>query len=694
MKTTPDHSIRSTFVLSFSILMTLLLAPRTAPADEGMWLFNDLPIEYLQKTHGFKPTPEWSDHVMKSCVRFNVGGSASFISSNGLVLTNHHVGSDTLFKLSNEENDYYNDGFLAKSFDQELKAPDLELNQLINIKDVTDQVNAAVDEGLSPAEAAKARRAAIANIEKKAMDESGLRSNVVTLYGGGRYHLYQYKKYTDVRLVWSPEANAAFFGGDADNFEYPRYCLDACIFRVYEDGKPARIDHFLKWSENGPSEKELVFVAGNPGRTSRIFTVAALKHQRDVQLPYILDFIRRREILLQQFALQGKEAARRAHDGLFGFQNARKARMGMLQGLQDPAVMAAKEKAEAKLLAQIKADPKLSKYAAAWDKIAEVQQKRAQTQGKGVNLNEQLFNIAQQLVQMAEEDKKPSAERLPAYRDSNRASLEQQLFSTAPVYKDLEQVILADVIARMVEMRGGDDELCVKILAGKSPIDRAAELIGGTNLEDPEYRKSLAGGGATAIESSTDPLIQLARLVDPFVRADQLVADELAEIERQAYAQIAEATFATQGTSTYPDATFSLRLAFGPVVGYTENGVEIPAMTDVSGAFEHEAAHKGQEYFELPESWHKAKSEGKLNPKTPHNFVCTADIIGGNSGSPVINKNMELVGLIFDGNIQSLTADYLYSDRQARAVSVHSNIIRDAIRYVYGAEKLADQLGK
>lgn len=692
------HQIANFFypMLVRTLVSAVLLFGTFAPtlADEGMWLFNDLPLEHLKKAHGFTPSSEWSEHVMKSCVRFNVGGSASFISSNGLVLTNHHVGSDTLFKLSNEENDYYNDGFLAKSIDQELKAPDLELNQLINIKDVTAEVNAAVSDGLTPAEAAKARRAAIAKIEKAATDESKLRSDVVTLYGGGRYHLYQYKKYTDVRLVWSPEANAAFFGGDADNFEYPRFCLDACIFRVYENGQPAKIKHYLKWSENGPAEKELVFVAGNPGRTSRIFTVAALKHQRDVRLPYILDFIRRREILLQQFALQGEEASRRAHDGLFGFQNARKARMGMLQGLQDPAVMAAKEKAEAELLKKVKADPKLQKYAGAWAKIEEVQKKRAAVQGTGVNLNEQLFNIAQQLVQLAEEDKKPSEERLPAYRDSGRASLEQQLFSTAPVYKDLEQAILGDVIARMVESRGGDDELVIKILDGKSPIDRAVELISGTKLEDPEFRKTLAGGGATAIEQSKDPLIQLARLVDSEVRAEQQAADELAEIERQAYAQIAEATFATQGTSTYPDATFSLRLAFGPVLGYTENGVEIPAMTDVDGAFEHEAKHKGQEYFDLPESWHKARQGGKLNPKTPYNFVCTADIIGGNSGSPVINKDMELVGLIFDGNIQSLTADYLYSDRQARSVSVHSNIIRDAIRYVYGAEKLADQLGK
>ncbi len=657
-----------------------------------MWLFNDLPVEYLETTYGFKPTAEWADQLMKSCVRFNVGGSASFISSNGLVLTNHHVGSDTLYKLSDENNNYFKDGFLAKTMDQELKAPDLELNQLVNITDVTARVNKAVTEGMAPADAAVARRAAIEAIEKEATDESGLRSDVITLYGGGRYHLYQFKKYTDVRLVWSPEAGIAFFGGDADNFEYPRYCLDACIFRVYEDGQPAKIENFLKWSDGGAAEDELVFVAGNPGRTSRIYTVAALKHQRDVRLPYVLDFIRRREILLQQFGLEGEEQERRARDGLFGFQNSRKARMGMLSGLQDPAVMAAKEAAEAELLAKIKADPQLEQYADAFDQIAEVQDRRAELLGSGISLNTQLFSAAQTLVQMAAEDKKPSSERLPEFQESGRDSLEQQLFSTAPIYKDLEQVILADLIARMLEMRGADDPLCQKILDGKSPSDRAAELVGGTKLDDPEFRKSLAGGGESAIESSDDPMIQLARLVDEEVRADRKISDELAEIERQAYAKIAEATFATKGTSSYPDATFSLRLAFGPVKGYEENGQKIPAWTKVAGAFDHEMNHKGQKDFDLPESWHQARGE-KLNPETPFNFVCTADIIGGNSGSPVVNKDLELVGLIFDGNIQSLTSDYLYDDRQGRSVSVHSDAIRDAIRYVYGAEELADQLG-
>ncbi|MCH2182351.1 MAG: S46 family peptidase [Mariniblastus sp.] len=670
------------------LFLSFLLAPGSLPADEGMWLFNGLPLEQFKTKYGFEPTPEWTDHLMKSSVRFNVGGSASFVSSNGLVLTNHHVGSDTLNKLSTQENNYYEDGFLAKTFEDELKAPDLELNQLVNITDVTDQVNAAVKKNMSPGEAAAARRSTISRIEQAATEKSGLRSDVVSLYGGARYHLYQYKKYTDVRLVWAPESAIAFFGGDADNFEYPRYCLDACLFRVYEDGKPAEIEHFLKWSDNGAEEDELVFVSGNPGSTSRIYTVAALKYERDHYLPYVLDFIRRREILLQQFGLNSAESARIAKDGLFGFQNARKARMGMLQGLQDPALMQVKEAEEKKILAQVKADPKLKQYAQAWDKIAEVQQQKAKRLGTGISFNTRLFNIAQTLVQMSAEDKKPSDQRMGEFRDSARESLEQQLFSSAPIYPELQQAILADLIARTLELRGADDPLCQKILQGQNPSDRAAQLVKGTRLMDVAYRRKLAKEGT---DGSQDPMIQLAQLVDPIVRQQRSESEELQEIERQAYSQISEALFATQGTSTYPDATFTLRLSYGPVKGYQENGQAIPPFTRMGETFDHEMAHDGQPGYELPQSWRDAAA--RIQPETPFNFVCTADIIGGNSGSPVVNKDLELVGLIFDGNIQSLIGDYIYSDKQGRSVSVHSSAIRDALRHIYDADAIADQLG-
>jgi len=681
-----------TLLSRFACLMAVCLLAGSSSADEGMWLFNDLPRDYLESTYGFRPSDEWAEHLMKSCVRFNVGGSASFVSSTGLVLTNHHVGSDTLFKLSTKERNILEQGYLARTHDEELKAPDLELNQLISIQDVTAEVQGAVKEEMSPEDALAARRKVIAGIESAATEESGLRSDVVTLYGGARYHLYQYKKFTDVRLVWAPETAAAFFGGDADNFEYPRYCLDACIFRVYEDDKPARIQHFLKWSEDGAGEGELTFVAGNPGRTSRIFTTDALAYQRDTRLPALLNLLRRLEVLLQQYGLEGTEQTRRARDDLFGIQNSRKARLGMLAGLQDPRVFDSKREAEKELLSKVQADPELRPLAEAWTTIRETTERRAEVAKEGVRIRSQLFTIAHTLVQMAEEDQKPSGDRLPRFAEAGRASLLQQLYSDAPIYPDLDQVLLADSIAYTLEKSGGDDPLSQQILDGTSPSDRAAALIQNTSLLDVAERKKLAEGGAEAIAASEDPLIQFARLVDPEIRRVDKLNDQLDELETQAYARIAEARFAIEGTSTYPDATFTLRLAFGPVKGYELAGETIPAVTRMSGAFEHEANHEGQADYDLPESWHRAKDS--LNGNTPLNFVTTADIIGGNSGSPVVNQDLELVGLIFDGNIQSLTADFVYSDTVARAVSVHSSAIREALQVIYGAGHIVDELGK
>ena len=669
----------------------LVLVTVEVRADEGMWLFNDLPKAQLASKYGFEPSDDWARHVMLSCVRFNSGGSASFVSSNGLVLTNHHVASDTLQKLSTPTANYVEDGFLAKSPADEIKAPDLELNQLVSIEDVTRRVNGAVKGDMSTAEAFRARRAAMAEIEKESLETTKLRSDVITLYGGAQYHLYRYKKYTDVRLVWAPETKAAFFGGDPDNFEYPRYCLDVALLRVYEDDKPAKVEHFLKFSKDGASEGELVFVAGNPGRTQRIFTVAALKYLRDKRLPYVLDILRRAEILLQQFSYEGKEQERRARDELFGVQNSRKAVTGMLQGLQNPLFIRQKQKQERQLLAKLRADVQSNKNATAWDTIAEVQARRAELLGQSATFRSRPYRIAEQLVLMAAEDQKPSADRLREYRDSARESLQQQLFSPAPMYDDLETTKLADQLAQFVERRGGDDELVAKVLDGQSPRDRASALIRGTKIQDVETRRTLASGGIAAINASSDPLIRLARMLESEYRRLREISDELEELERQAYAKITEATIATQGTSNYPDATFTLRLAFGTVKGYVEDGKDVRSWTTMGGAFQHETAHGAEGDWVLPESWQD--NQKRIDLATPLNFVCTADIIGGNSGSPVINRKAELVGVIFDGNIQSLTSDYMYSDEVARAISVHSNAIREALRNIYDAEALADELG-
>lgn len=672
---------------TLTCLASVAFATASTCGDEGMWLFNDLPRSYLQENYGFAPTDAWAEHVRLASVRFNSGGSASFVSSNGLVITNHHVAADTLHKISTKDNNYFRDGFLANSLEEEIKAPDLELNQLVSIEDVTDRVNAAVSAEMSVSDAAKARRAVMAEIENASLEETKLRSDVVTLFGGAKYHLYRYKKYTDVRVVFAPEDAIAFFGGDADNFEYPRYCLDVCLFRVYQDGQPAKIDHFLKWSADGAQDNELIFVSGNPGRTQRIFTNAALKYLRDDRLPFVLDQLRRGEVLLQQFSLEGEEQQRRARDRLLGVQNARKAYTGMLQGLQNPVFMQSKLAAERDLLSKL--DPQ---QAAAWKEIEDIQTVKRDLLRQTASFRSRYYEIAEELVLMAAEDAKPSADRLREYRDSNRESLEQDLFSPAPIYADLETVRLADAVGMLVERRGGDDPLVREVLQGKSPRQRAVELITGTKLTDIDVRRELAKAAKAKIDSSSDPMIQLAMLLEPEYRALREQRDEIEERERQAYAKITEATNQVMGTGGYPDATFTLRLALGTVKGYEEDGQVIPPWTTMGGAFEHEAAHGGKQPWALPESWKNAKD--KINHNIPFNFVSTADIIGGNSGSPVINRNAEFVGIIFDGNIQSLTADYFYSDIQGRAVSVHSSAIRAALRNIYGAEALADQLGK
>jgi hypothetical protein len=680
--------------------LAFLVGAQVSFADEGMWVFNNLPRKILKEKYGFEPTDAWVDHVMKSSVRFNSGGSGSFVSSTGLVLTNHHVGADTLHKISTAENDYYKNGFWAKSHADEPKAPDLELNILQSIEDVTDRVNAAVKAEMSPAEAFAARRGIMSTIEKESLDKTGLRSDVVTLYQGGQYHLYRYKKYTDIRLVWAPEFEIAFFGGDPDNFEYPRYDLDVCLFRAYENDKPAKIEHFLKWSQSGCADGELVFVSGHPGRTSRLFTTAALKFNRDIRLPSVLNLLRRLEIMLQQFSNDGEEQARDAKDDLFGVQNSRKAQLGQIAGLQDAAIMGKKEAAEQALRAKIDSDPKLkAAYGTAWDKIVQAKKTQAEVSAEfnvlegGRGISGELFSIARTLVRMADENEKPNGERLREFSDAGRASLELRLFSTAPIHADLELAKLADSLGYLTEQLGGDNPIVKKVLAGKGPAGRAAELLGGTKLKDVAERKKLAAGGKAAIAASNDPLIKLAIQIDPESRAIRKKFEEqVTEVERQAYAQIARALFEIEGPSRYPDATFTLRLSFGTVKGYNENGQFVQPLTTMGGAFEHADKHGNKFPWALPKSWHTHKND--LDLKTPFNFVSTCDIIGGNSGSPVINRKGEFVGIIFDGNIQSLVGDFIFDETQNRAVSVHSASIIEAMKKVYGAEPLAAELGK
>lgn len=661
-------------------------------ADEGMWLLNDPPRELLKKKYDFEITDAWLERVQKASVRFNNGGSGGFVSPDGLVLTNHHIGADCLQKLSPADKDYYHDGFYARSRAEELKCPDLELNVLQSIEDVTERVNAAVKANMPADKAFAARRAVMAAIEKESLDKTKMRSDVVTLYQGGRYHLYRYKKYTDVRLVMAPEHAIAFFGGDTDNFEFPRFNLDICFFRVYENDKPVHVEHYFPWSAKGPADGELVFVTGHPGTTNRLETLAKLKHRRDVTLPYTLYRLRTLEAALLQFSERGPEQARMAANDLHRVANARKAFSGMYQGLLDPAILARKAKEEDKLRDQADktADDPWTRIAAAQRNLAGFEKSWALLE-RGDAFFSELFGIARHLVRMAEELGKPNADRLREYRDSNLESLRFQLFSPAPIHAELEKAKLMASLTFLAENLGSDDPLVVRILAGKPPAGRATELIAGCKLFDPAERKRLAEGGKQAIEQSTDPMIRLARLVDPVARGlRKRYEDEVEEPERQAFARIAAARFKAFGQSVAPDATFTLRLAFGVVKGYAVEGVDLPYTTTFGGVFERAERQGHKEPFVLPKRWLDGK--GKLDLATPFNFASTADTIGGNSGSPVLNRAGELVGVNFDRNRHGLVRNFVYTEEQARHISVHSRGILEALRKLYGTDELIREL--
>jgi len=662
-----------------------------------MWLYNAFPKDKVKVTYGFVPTQQWLDHVQLSSVRFNNGGSGSFVSPDGLTFTNHHVGAACIQQLSSSGHDYMKTGFYAKTRAEEAKCPDLELNELVGIEDVTPKVKGAVKPGMSVADAGQAQRAAMSTIEKDCATSTGLRCDVVTFYSGEVYNLYKYKKYTDVRLVFAPEFEAAFFGGDPDNFTYRRYDLDVTFFRVYENDKPAHLDNYLHWSRTGVKENDLIFVSGHPGSTGRLRTTTQLEFLRDADYPSRLESYKRRISLLQNFSSQSEENARIAQEDLFSLQNSFKAVTGYLSGLQDKEIMAHKAAEEDKLRADYKANPKNAGASDPWQEIANAMKVQRDIYmpltyvERMRGFNSDLARMARNLVRVTEEKTKPNEKRLREYRDSNLPSLEQELFSTAPIYKSFETAKLADSLAQMQAALGKDNPVVQKLLNGKTSDEVAKNVIANSKLEDVAVRKQLYQGGPAAVQASTDPLIVLMRGVDPDARAvRKQYDDQVDSVERRDGAAIAKAHFAESGFNQPPDATFTLRLSYGPVKGYTENGKHIPYFTTMGGAYEHAAEHGNKEPYNLAESWMKAKS--RLNLTTPLNYVSTADIIGGNSGSPTVNTAGEVVGIIFDGNIQSLVWNFVYDDKIGRSVHVDSRGIQQALRKIYSANGLSDEL--
>jgi len=672
----------------------ILAAPALVYAEEGMWTFDNPPLAQLQEKYNFTPTQEWLDHVRLSSVRLNDDGSGSFVSPDGLLLTNHHVARFQLQKNSTAEHDYVRDGFYAATPDQEMKSPDLEINVLVGMKDVTGRIAAAMKGIGDPGQALKARQAAIAAIEKESKDKTGLRSDVVALYNESEFWLYQYKAYTDVRLVFAPEEQAAVFGGDPDNYTYPRYDLDMALYRVYENGKPLHTENYLKWNARGAAPGELVFVPGHPGSTSRQDTMAELLLERDVTLPAMIEYARRRVAAEQEFAKLGPEQGRLVGTDVYQWQNSLKLYQGLADALSDRAIIAKKEAEEKDLRDKVNADPTLKEeYGGAWDEIAHgVDLARPEMQKRAFRRTDsQLFGIALEIVQYVADVKKPDGDRLPQYRDAGLDSLRFQLLSPAPIYLSVEKLKMATALQLAREKLGANDEYLQAILQGGDIGPTVDKLVDGTRLGDPAVRKALLDGGEAAVNASTDPMIEAARRLDPVVRAQYLyMRDHVSSVFVAAAGKIGRARFAVYGKNAYPDATFTLRLSYGTVEGYPYNGTVAPPFTTFYGLYDRAASFGNQRPWDLTPK--EAAALGKLDLSTPMNFVCSADIVGGSSGSPVINREGEVVGLIFDGDIESLAGDFVFDGTKNRAVAVHSAAMIEALRKIYGAGALADEL--
>jgi len=675
-------------------LSAALLGPAICRAEEGMWTFDNPPIKQLGEKYHFTPTREWLDHVRLSSVRLNDGGSGSFVSPHGLLLTNHHVALGQLQKNSTATHDYVKDGFYAPTPGQEMKSPDLEVNVLVSMEDVTARVLGALKKSKTAEEEFAARKAVIADIERESQQKTGLRSDVVTLYQGGEYWLYCYKKYTDVRLVFAPEQQIAFFGGDPDNFTYPRYDIDFALFRVYDNGKPIESKEHLKWNPKGAGENELVFVSGHPGATQRLDTMAQLTLERDVAEPSILKILKHRLAVLRRYSAEGPEQARQATDDIFGYENSLKAYEGREEGLLDAHVMGKKQKEEDAFRDKVMANPEWkAAYGGAWQAIAEAERKAASRANERFfhGLDSELANLAKTIVEYVAEVKKPDGQRLPGYHEAQLDSLRFQLSSPAPVYKAMETARIAGALQQDLDEVGPDDPFVKLVLDGKTPQEVATALVSGTKMEDPAVRKKLMEGGEAAVAASDDSMIVLARRLDPMRR--ELVKwteDNIQSVEQKAGEQIGKARFAAYGKTTYPDATFTLRLSYGQVKGYPMNGTKAPYKTTFYGLYDRATSFDFDGPFDLPSRYKEGRS--KLDLSTPLNFVTSNDVIGGNSGSPVINRNGEIVGLIFDGNIESLVGDFVYDPEKNRSVAVHTAAVTEVLRKLYGTGKLVDEL--
>jgi len=686
-----------------AILLAAVVFGGAPRAEEGFWPYNSIPKAAIKAKYGFTVTDAWLNHLQSASVKFQ-GGTGSIVSANGLVLTNHHIALGSLQRLSTPDKDLVKNGFYAPTNADELKVPGMTLRVLQSIEDVTAKMTAAITPGMTPQEATSARTKATQAIVGE--QQPGVSKQVVSLYAGAVYNLYTYKIYSDVRLVFGVEYQTGFYGGDPDNFTYPRYNLDVGMFRLYENDKPAQTPNYLKWSANGTVENELVFTTGEPGATQRLNTVAHLKYRRDMGIPYAIANNEMREAVVKKWAALSAENARATTSELFGIQNSLKSQRGQLKGLQDPAVMAAKEAAEKRLRAELaKNAAKQTELGGAWDTIEKSIEVARQIDAERIfvagaaGLNSTLFTQARQLVRNAYTPPSaegrggrggrgggaPAAQGAPGGGGGGRGGAQPALNVAR------EKINLTESLSFMQKYLGPTHAIVKRILGDKTPEARANELLDGTRITDAEIRNLLQAGGKATIDASTDPMIILARSLEADAQAvTKKFDEEVVAAQGAAYPKIGQAVFVVDGPKAYPDATSSLRLSYGAVKSYMEDGKKIPPYTNFAGIYERSAQHNGQPPFDLTPSWAASKATQDL--KTPFNFVSTNDIVGGNSGSAVVNKKGELVGLIFDGNIQSLPGYFIYQEAINRAVSVDSRAIIEALKKVYKADALVTEI--
>ena len=680
----------------FLLILSFLINVPIVLADEGMWTFDNLPLRQWKERYNFEPSQEWIDHIRLASLRFE-GGSASFVSPDGLIITNQHVASGQLAKLSTKDKDLVKNGFYARTQAEELKTPDMEANVLISFENVTERVQSAAKSSTTDKQASEQRKAAIAQIEKDSTEKTGLKSEVISLYSGGEYWLYRFKKYTDVRLVFAPEEQIAAFGGDYDNFTFPRHDLDITFLRAYENGVPAKTPHFLKWSETGAVDGEFVIASGNPGSTARLLTLAQLRYQRDTGNPLQKKVWTLRRDILENFAKRGDEQRRQASGGIRSFNNSLKRLTGQQEGLMNPRMFAKKEAEEKALKDKLAKKPALQKlYAPAWEQIekAYIELPKMANRLAFSNLApSRLATIAQQIVRYSEEIKKPNDQRYPEFSDSRLESLRANLFSTAPIYTELEEASLQSWLEEAVKTLGAGDPFIKAALGDAKPSEVVTRAVNETKLKDVAERKALLEGGADAIAKSTDPMIALAKRVEPIVRELRAWNEEkITSVEASAGERIAKARFAAYGRTIAPDANFNLRAAYGRVKGYDEDTTLVPFKTTFYGLYDRAFGFGETPPYNLPARWREGRT--KLDLATAINFVYSADTIGGMSGSPIINRNGEFVGLNFDSNLQKLSNRYWYIEEEegSRAVGVHSAGILEALRKLYDAGDLAKEL--